>query len=186
MARLRAAAALVAGLEDGGGAAGAWFVDLVQQYDAGARHGCKLDELAGLIPRAGRDPWWEVEDRRRRDELLRDIAGRWFPGGSRRRQARLIAEQLGRYEATAWRRDRLFLQPPSMYRGKLREALFRVLKSCRSAPACSTVEKVLAVRRQPPAFAGALAGVDPADACCNETQTPAGRSGGARNRASHQ
>jgi hypothetical protein len=61
--RLRETAARIAALDDGGGPVEAWFITLVQEYDAGARHGCRLDELAGLIPAAGRDPRSAVRHR---------------------------------------------------------------------------------------------------------------------------
>jgi hypothetical protein len=108
--RLREVATLVAELEDGGGEAGRWLLNLVAEYSSGARLGLRLDELAGLIPQPGHDNWWQIEDLQHRDELLRGVADRWFAAElSRRRQAAAIAKALRPYGTTAWRRDRAFL-----------------------------------------------------------------------------
>ena len=74
--RLREVAARLAELRYGGGEAGRWLLNLVAEYSSGARLGLRLDEATGLIPKPGHSPWWVIEDREHRDELLRESAGR--------------------------------------------------------------------------------------------------------------
>src|SRR5271155_4207413 len=68
--RLREVVARLAELEDGGGEAGRWFVNVMIEYQSGAHLRLRLDEAAGLIPKPGHNWWWEAEKLQRRDEYL--------------------------------------------------------------------------------------------------------------------
>lgn len=102
----------------------AWFSAVLQEYEAGARHGMTLEQAFGLACAPGERPWWHAEACERRDALLRDLAERQFPALSARGAAEAIVTALTRYETTAWRRDRAYLSPPEGLRGDL----FRLLR----------------------------------------------------------
>ena len=119
--RLREVAARLAELRYGGGEAGRWLLNLVAEYSSGARLGLRLDEATGLIPKPGHSPWWVIEDREHRDELLRESAESWIGSPCTRPAAR-------------WSRDRPFKSPPDGSHEKLDELMFGLLK-CGPAPA---------------------------------------------------
>jgi len=132
--RLREVAARLAELRYGGGEAGRWLLNLVAEYSSGARLGLRLDEATGLIPKPGHSPWWVIEDREHRDELLRESAESWIGSPCTRPAAR-------------WSRDRPFKSPPDESHEKLDELMFGLLK-CGPAPAQRAVERALGDCRQ--------------------------------------
>ena len=145
---------LAAKFADEGNADGIWFAEKLAVYNAGAPQGLSLDSALGLVPSPGRRPWWDLERRARRDAIIVEIRDRFFPGLANRRAGSLIAERVRRYETTSWRSDRLWRVPPPTYAGQIEALLFGVLK-LGSAPSLRTIERVLAVRHELPAFGGA-------------------------------
>jgi hypothetical protein len=105
-----------------------WFTACLAEYESGARHGLTLDAAFGLRLRAGQTSWWDTESCGRRDELLRIIAGKYFPGLGNRAAARSILRETTRYEAAGWRQHRAFKSPPPALAGTLHGALFSLLK----------------------------------------------------------
>jgi hypothetical protein len=173
ISRLRRIAARLATEDD---ADAGWFVERTALYEAGARHGVSLDQALQLAPDPGHRPWWQLEDRGRRDGIIGDIRDRFYAGLPNRRSATLIAHTVRRYETTAWTRDRVWRNAPARYTGKIEALLFDLLKLGPS-PSARTVERVLA-RQQLTPFGGApgLASsaevvpnalVDEAQACAN-------------------
>jgi len=140
--RLREVVARLAELEDGGGEAGRWFVNVMIEYQSGAHLRLRLDEAAGLIPKPGHNWWWEAEKLQRRDEYLREIARRFCAPAGRRRLKDQIIEYLEKYEAGRWKRDKPFKLPPEAYRGTVQELLFYVLK-CGPAPGPRAIERAV-------------------------------------------
>ena len=142
--RFRELAMLLVDLDNGGGDVGRWFANRLATYEAGARDGLSFDQAAGLVPKAGQDKWWQVEDRAERDRLLQVVARRWYATEpSRRQQAIKIATELRNYEASAWIRDRVYADPPETSRGTVRDAQFRLLRLGK-APKPRTIEGILA------------------------------------------
>lgn len=55
----------------------AWFVAALAQYESGAPLGMSMEAAFGLACSSrGQRPWWALEARRRRDELIRAIDAR--------------------------------------------------------------------------------------------------------------
>jgi hypothetical protein len=115
-------------LSNTGHADGQWFAAALQEFEAGARLGLTLDAALDLRPGTGQTSWWEAEAIVRRDELIRTIAGRHFPGMSRRRAADAIVREAQRYQTTAWRSQRAYRSAPAELVGTLRGDLFALLK----------------------------------------------------------
>jgi hypothetical protein len=109
-----------------------WFFRCLAEYQSGARlAGMTLDDAFGLTPGAGKDPWWRLEDRERRDVLLRGCARDFSPEvRSRLKQAELIVQKRDRFMATAvWPAHKGDKSLPQRYSGKLEERLFLILKT---------------------------------------------------------
>lgn len=120
----------------------AWFCAALQEYEAGAVHGLTLDQALGLRAGPGERPWWQTEALGRRNDILRGIAARYFPGRSAKAAAEAITSAAQRYEAAGWRRHRAFMVPPAEIGGTLRGELFYLLKT--GAPlSVRTVERAL-------------------------------------------
>jgi hypothetical protein len=105
----------------------AWFAAALAEYEASAPRGVDLGEAFGLQAAAGARQWWESERRRHRNEILRELAARHFPGLSTRAAADAIVTALVRYQATRWRRHRAYATPPAGLTA-LEADLFRLLK----------------------------------------------------------
>lgn len=103
-----------------------WFAAALAEYEASAPHGLELGEAFGLALAPGAVPWWALERRQQRDELLREITCRHFPTLSTRAAAAEIADRIDRYQAGNWRRDRVLMSPATV--DPLRIRLHRLLK----------------------------------------------------------
>jgi hypothetical protein len=115
-------------LSDSGHPDAAWFSAALQEYEAGARFGIAFDHTLGLRPGIGQTSWWEAEAIDKRDDLIRIIAARHFPGISRRSAADAIIREAKRYETTAWRSHRAYWSAPDSLIGTLRAHLFDLMK----------------------------------------------------------
>lgn len=124
----------------------AWFAAGLAEYEAGAAHGLTLDDALGLACRGpGERPWWAIEAQQRRDELIRAIDAQRFGHLPARKAARDLWADVSRYEASAWRRDRVYTTAPLRPRGDL----FRLLRL--NAPLSeATIRRVLAGSRNTP------------------------------------
>jgi len=140
--RLRAVAARLGELDDGGGEAGLWFARVLGTYEASQPYQ-RFDEVAGLISEHGEPSWRQIERRDRRDRLIAALARDFFAAEQRLGDflCPTSVRQL-RYEASAWRRDRQLKRPPEHYRGRPKERLFLILK-CGEAPGERTIRRVL-------------------------------------------
>ena len=65
-----------------------WFRACLSQYMTGAQHGQTLEQAFGLALAPGEPPWWLLDARVRRDELILEAAAR------RRGSLRAIAAEL--------------------------------------------------------------------------------------------
>ncbi|HJU18591.1 MAG TPA: hypothetical protein VJ770_19235 [Stellaceae bacterium] len=151
--QLRTVAARLSELPDQGGEDGTWFVARLAEYESGARHGMRFDELLGLIPGAGGETWWAAENRERRNALLQEIATRFFPGKALSCQAKEIAKERNEYERSAWRRHRTFRDPPASVRGTVRELLFWMLKCGGPSLSEERIRRILKAGHQTPSIA---------------------------------
>jgi hypothetical protein len=88
--RLRLAVARLIDSAPPGDDLAAWFADAVARYEQGAALGLTLGRALDLERVSGARPWWQTETLRRRDALIRELAGRYFPGLPARAQARAI------------------------------------------------------------------------------------------------
>jgi hypothetical protein len=123
------------------------FVTSLAEYEDSVfrKHKFTFDEILGLKPRQGHAPWYEIENRRRRDHWLRLAAQRHFAGCSVTKQSKQIAVELKRFEAGPdWRKAKRLAAPPAAYLGTVRECWFYVLK-CGDAPEARTIRHVLSV-----------------------------------------
>jgi hypothetical protein len=136
---LRRVAARLSGIED---ADAGEFAARLAEYEAGARHGLTLGAAFGLTLGRGETPWWQLEASARRDEILRDLAARYFPSLRQRRAATALMQAIARYEASGWRQHRRDLSPPAGL-SPLQRGLFTLLKL--DAPlSVATVRRALA------------------------------------------
>jgi hypothetical protein len=62
------------------------FAARLAEYVTGAPHGVTLGQAFGLEGTGA--PWWQLEQRQERDRLVRELAGRHFPGLPARAAAR--------------------------------------------------------------------------------------------------
>lgn len=87
---------------------------------------CRLEEVLELAPiGVGAERWRTAARRERRDDALRDLAERFFPGLSISAQAEALGRLIRRYRATAWpRADRYAAAMPSSYLGTVSQYLF--------------------------------------------------------------
>jgi len=88
-----------------------------------------LEEALGLRRARGGVPWWREEAMRRRDSLLRELAGRHFAGQSVCTTARQIRLLALRYAASAWRIDQAQDAMPQHYRDTPKEYIWRIFKA---------------------------------------------------------
>lgn len=142
--RLRRLVARLLALED---EAASWLASGAAIYEAGAAEGVTLCQALRIAPPAGQEGWWTTEARARRDDLLREMARRFFPAS--RRQAADISTRLKRFTAgaRAWRP------------GSIEELCYLVTKDAH-APSARTIARVLAAGR-PCQMLPPVAGIDP-------------------------
>lgn len=124
--RLRRIAARLVELGD---ADSDWFAAALTQYESSARFGLSIDEALGLRPGRGQTAWWEMEANNRRDELIRQIAKRFFGDLVQRDAAAAIIGKARLYESATWKTHRQFTSPPESIQGSLRGDLFLLLKT---------------------------------------------------------
>jgi hypothetical protein len=105
-----------------------WFTTALAQYESAARHRLSFDQALGLSLGPGATAWWEIEDDRKRDMMIRAISARHFDGATPRAAALAITAAVERYAAAGWRRHRDFISPPTGLLGTLRGDLFVLLK----------------------------------------------------------
>ena len=141
------------------------FAERLEAYLTGAAAGMTLDQACGVKPGQGDEPWWVVDDRRRRDDAIAEYAFQFQPAD--------LGHEIRMYDRGRWRRDRHSADMPPAYVGTPRELLFRAFRANRavaeempSSPAY--LKRVLASRsaerekafhqipsfREPPAAAG--------------------------------
>jgi hypothetical protein len=121
-----------------------WFIGAVADYsDRAARDGARLDQCLGLIPGPGGEPWWKIERRQQRDDLIRLLAYRFCDLPSALQRARWICTRLRRYETGRWRFDRQAADCPPAYRGTEAELLYAILR-CELPAGLRTVRAALA------------------------------------------
>jgi hypothetical protein len=102
------------------------------------------DELTALLDRRGRRLQSTIDAIQRRDQLICEIARRFYPGMSDRAAAAIIQTKLARYRSGAWRRDSAELLCPDRHRGIITELLWCLLKTSRDAvPSVETIRKAL-------------------------------------------
>jgi hypothetical protein len=82
-----------AALEREGSAEAAWLVGVIAEYEAKAPGGLTLDRAAGLVPQSGQAAWWTAEQRRARDELIRQVRDSAYPNLSADAAAAEIIKQ---------------------------------------------------------------------------------------------
>jgi hypothetical protein len=96
------------------GADGAWLAERLGEYLNTAAE-ITLDDCLGLRPEQSQPSWRTVDRRRRREELIRRLVAERCPNLTRHQQAKTLAEELRRYQSTAWVRDRHSENPPTGY-----------------------------------------------------------------------
>lgn len=88
--------------------------------------GANADRVLGLARGPGQRTWPTVQALHRRDELLREIASRYFAGMTVTEQARALSVALLRYREGPWRRERAAERAP---RHPLHALLWQTLRS---------------------------------------------------------
>jgi hypothetical protein len=118
MERLRRIVEAVRDTDDG-----EWLNAALDRYELRAPSGARFDETLKLAPGPGQQPWWSARRRAERDRLIRELADTYSgPPWSR---AQVVADELRRYETTAWRHDKARGGPlTSDLRRKLLFAIF--------------------------------------------------------------
>lgn len=84
-----------------------------------------------------------IQRHRRRAELLRETAARFWPGLSRPEQARQLNVGLSRYRETAWRYERALVECPARLRGTQQEMYWLILKQVDAVLAAATIRDIL-------------------------------------------
>jgi hypothetical protein len=125
---------LVARLLESGDEAASWLASGAAIYEAGAGEGVTLCRALGLTPGPGQEGWWTTEARARRDDLLREMARRFYPDS--RRPAADIASRLTRFAAGA-----------RLWRPGAIEELCHLLTKDGHVPSSRTVQRALAAGR---------------------------------------
>jgi hypothetical protein len=109
----------------------AWLAAAVARYEREAARGVTLDDAFGVATHAGCAPWWREEALARRDQALRELAGRFFGELCVSKQAEELRRLISRYATTTWlRTDRNLSEMPTGYSGTPRELLFRAFSAC--------------------------------------------------------
>jgi hypothetical protein len=112
----------------------AWLAQCLEQFLQ--RRASSIEDAFGLRAPRGGVPWWLEEAIRQRDAALRELAGRFLPGGTVTGQARRLHCEAVRYAASAWRHDQAAEAMPERYRGRKQEWLWRAFKSGAPMPIC--------------------------------------------------
>jgi hypothetical protein len=114
------------------------------QYLAGQAD--TLDAAMGLPRRRpGERSWRTKAVIDRRNELLREIADRYYSDRCPAAQAQEIATDLSRYASSAWVREREAETCPSRHHGSVREMFWRMLMLRDHVLSERTIRSVLAV-----------------------------------------
>ena len=79
-----------------------------------------------------------------RNAALKHVAKNFFTGRCISVQAADLAQELTRYHATAWQRDRQLAECPARYTGTPRAFLFRILKLIDAPLSARTIRRILA------------------------------------------
>lgn len=111
-----------------------WLGDALHGYLC--RRYRTVEEALGLRFPQGGVPWWREEAIRRRDAVLRRMAERFFAELSPTAQAKKIWTITSRYAASAWRFDRDRSEPPTTYRGTVKEFVWTAFDSGATMPIC--------------------------------------------------
>lgn len=117
--RLRRVAPLIEAM----GPDGFWLARMIETYLDSAADGARLDELLDLVAAPGGESWWRIARRAERDAALRALARQ--TGGN----ACQVAAMIGRYEGSAWPRDRALTAAPARYAGTPRQHLFEAFRA---------------------------------------------------------
>lgn len=80
----------------------------------------------------------------RRDQLVREMAGRFFVGYSASATASAIHTELIRYRASGWVRERVEPECPVRHRGRLREFAWHILMTKDFIPSVRALRRTLA------------------------------------------
>lgn len=88
---------------------GSWLASALRRYLADAPSGLQVAEALQLTTPPGREHWWQIEHRVQRDRLIRELAAEAC--GSAHARAVHVQQQLTRYAAVTWLRDRVFRTP---------------------------------------------------------------------------
>lgn len=79
-----------------------WHADQLQAYLDNAARGVTLEHALGLAGEPRKPRWWTVERLARRDELIRALAARHWPGLKPTPQAAAFAQAMRRHESAYW------------------------------------------------------------------------------------
>ncbi|HJS88696.1 MAG TPA: hypothetical protein VJ738_01885 [Steroidobacteraceae bacterium] len=123
--------ALAARLRERDDPAADWFTQCLAQYETNARLRVPeaMESAFGLRPGGrGRESWVDTEARLRRDEMIRRIKDRFFPGHDIERAAEAIARAAEQYRTGRFRLHVKLMAPPPEIVGTLRGELFSLLK----------------------------------------------------------
>ncbi|MBF0392397.1 MAG: hypothetical protein HQL38_06920 [Alphaproteobacteria bacterium] len=88
----------------------AWLRERLADYVANPAAG--LEPALWLDRAPGEQPWWIVERRRQRDDLLRRLAEVLAPGATAWAAADVVASYLRRYATAGWRHEQNDDRPP--------------------------------------------------------------------------
>jgi hypothetical protein len=118
------------------------FAAALAQYESGVRFGLTFDEALGLRRAgSGETSWWEAEKIVKRNDLIRNIAAKYFSALSGRPAAAALTQAIMRYQQGRWGVHKTYATPPPEL-DDLHAAMFRLLK-IDDLPAEPTIRRIL-------------------------------------------
>jgi len=96
-----------------------------------------MDKALELDAGPGKDPWWVVKARQRRNQAIRDFVRAMFDDvGTEGGVPKAAGREIRKYQTDVWPRDRTRSAMPDTYRGTPREFLYTAFREAsRISPA---------------------------------------------------